>query len=92
MPATDNESETTDTEHVVYCESVIQAVLKPGFFKESFWRGRRRPSGVGGQSSQLPVARGLGGGAPSNVRFMQFFNKNNAFLIIFWPKPVVLKQ
>jgi len=36
-----------------------------------------------GRSPQLPEARGCGGGAPSARQFLQFLNKNNAFLGIF---------
>jgi len=45
-----------------------------------FWRGMRaQPSVAGGHwRSESQV--------PSNGRFLQFFNKNNAFLCIFLPK------
>jgi len=79
---------------LVYCESVIQAVAKPGFLKVGGGGGqvRQRPSGVWGQSLQPPEARWSGSRAPSNGKFLQFFNKNNAFLCIFRPKEVVLNQ
>jgi len=37
----------------------------------------------GNKSSQPPEARESGGGALSDERFLQFFNKNNAFLCIY---------
>jgi len=35
---------------------------------------------------QPPEARGSGAGAPRDGRFLQFFNKNNALLCIFYLK------
>jgi len=44
----------------------------------------RRLRSVG--KASLLEARGFGGEALSAGRFLQYFNKNNAFLCIFWPK------
>jgi len=40
----------------------------------------------GGKAPIVPEEKGYGAGAPSDKRFLQFFNKNNAFLCIFYLK------
>jgi len=42
--------------------------------------------GVGWGDAPHPPAGGKGVRIPSTGRVLQFLNKNNAFLSIFWPK------
>jgi len=56
-------------------------VWSSGIARNSQWR-----IGGLGVEPQMPKARGLGAKPPALGDFLQFFNKNNAFLCIFRPK------